>query len=146
MNSARIREATVARRYHVTSRGATSAAAALATAPSTTADTGTAQFRAAPTQATAAIGTSQSAAAAAWREDQRRGSRQRASASTHSERSGPEHCRVAEQNAGERREARQRPGMQGEVPQVHACRIDAPPEVRLRRLTSSAARQKPQAS
>ena len=83
MKSARIREATVARRYQTTRRGARRAAAAQESAPRTTAETGTGQFRAVLRPATAAIGTSQSAAAAACRDDHRRGSRHRASAATH---------------------------------------------------------------
>src|SRR5713226_1980579 len=63
MYSARILDATVARRYQVMRRGATSAAAAQARAPRTTADTGTGQLRVAPGPAMAAIGTSHSAAA-----------------------------------------------------------------------------------
>src|SRR3954452_24562534 len=74
MNSARIRDATVAWRYHVTSLGARSAANAQAQAPRMTADTGTATPRGAAVDAIIAIGASQSAAAARCRESYLRGS------------------------------------------------------------------------
>src|SRR3954469_21464485 len=83
MNSARIRDATVAWRYHVTSLDARSATNAQAQAPRMTADTGTATPRGGAVDARIAIGASQSAAAATCREDQPRGSRQRESAVVH---------------------------------------------------------------
>src|SRR5215203_3558252 len=93
MKRARIRDAAVTRRYHTTNWGATSAVAAHADAPRTTADTGTFHPPRNATTATRTMGISHNAAAALWKDDHLRGSRQRASATTHA--SAPAHSTAA---------------------------------------------------
>ena len=128
MNSARILEATVARRYQVTRRGATSAAATQATAPRTTAETGTGQLRRAPTRGDR--GDREQPQGGGLEMPRRQAARQPpARQPQHAdERAGPQHRGVPEEDAAERGQPRRRPRMQGEVPEIDGRGIDAAPQ------------------